>query len=575
MAEEKKLTGYPSIDKPWLKYYSSASLSIPLPDCSIVDYLYECNQHRLEDTALIFFSRKISFKELFDHIDRVAISLKEAGVKKGDIVSVCTLTAPETVYLFYAINKIGAVSNMIALTSPVSDLREQIHSTHSKLVFSVDVAYETIVEATKETDIDQIVVIPLAASMPFPFSIAYNAKQKCFKPDRKSQSWKQFLEKGEHSGTGFQAVAGSDLALIMYTGGTTGVPKGVMLSNTSINAYSWQLVNNRKSVYCFEKGDTFLSIIPPFLAYGIMAGWNASLCCGVTTVLYPNPDPKDFPKLIRKYKPNHFCCGPLHISALIEDKKCKDLSFLKSPITGGEQIGEEWKEKVSQVFRKRRSKSRLMNGYGMTETCGGIATGTCISDEMIPLPCITMKVINEQGSELSYNEVGEICVSSRTLMEGYYNDEKATNDAIFYGHGMRWIHTGDLGYITESGNLKITGRIKRLYWKKMEDNSIVRVYPMRIEEVLDSSELVKRSTVVGKSDKTVGYLSIAYILLNDSAEDKYAIIKSLSDLCARNLPHSHIPDMYQFIESFPLTKSGKVDYRMLEELSGSIEYKGK
>ena len=562
-------TGYPSVDKPWLKYYSKQSLSIPLPKSSVVDYLYECNKNHLDDTALLFFSRKISFKELFNSIDRVSASLIKAGVKKGDIVSVCSLTIPETLYLFYAINKIGAISNMIALTSPVNDIKEQLRSTHSKLVFVIDIAYETIVEAAKDTDINRIVVIPLSTSMPLPVRILYGLKTGQHRINSQSKKWNTFLTSGDNQKVSSYNCDGSDLAVIMYTGGTTGIPKGVMLSNSSINAYSWQLVNHKKSVYCFEQGDKFLSIIPPFLAYGIMAGWNASLCCGVETILYPNPDPKDFPMLINKYRPNHFCCGPLHINALIESKSCKDLSFIKSPITGGEQIGEDWKKKVNAEFKNRGLQIGLFNGYGMTEMCGGIATGTCISDEMIPLPCINIKVIDEQGNELTYNEVGEICVSSETMMAGYYDNEKATNDAIFYDNDIRWLHTGDLGYITENGVLNITGRIKRLYWKKMNDNSIVRVYPMRIEEILDSSEMVKKSTVVGKPDKSVGYLSVAYIIPSNSTNHE-TVRNDLNTICANNLPHSHLPDIYQFIDSFPLTKSGKIDYRALEALAKKL-----
>ena len=160
------MTGYPSIDKPWLKYYDEKAINAPLPKCSMYEYLYQCNKDYLDNTALNYFGKKITYKKLFENIDKVAVCLQAAGVKKGDIISVCTLTAPESVYLLYAINKVGAVSNWLGLTSPVQDLHEQLASTDSKLVFAVEMAYDLIVEAAKETKVEKIVSIPIEYSMP-------------------------------------------------------------------------------------------------------------------------------------------------------------------------------------------------------------------------------------------------------------------------------------------------------------------------------------------------------------------------------------------------------------------------
>ena len=175
---EKELTGYPSIDKPWLKYYSEEAINAPLPDCSMYEYLYDCNKDSLNHTAMNYFGKKITYKKLFENIDKVAAALQANGVKKGDIVSVCTLTAPETIYLLYAINKVGAVSNWLGLTSPVQDLHNQLASTDSKLVFVVEMAYNTIVEAAKNTKIGKIVSVPIEYSMPTAIKAAARLKSK-------------------------------------------------------------------------------------------------------------------------------------------------------------------------------------------------------------------------------------------------------------------------------------------------------------------------------------------------------------------------------------------------------------
>lgn len=176
--ENKNLTGYPSIDKPWLKYYDARALDIPLPKMSMYDYLRQCNKDYLNNTALNYFGKKTSYKKMFENIDHVACALQANGVKKGDIVSICTLTAPETVYLIYAINKVGAVSNMLGLTSPVQDLHDPLASTESKLVFVVEMAYDLILEAAKGTKVEKVVSIPIEYSMPTSIRAAASLKQK-------------------------------------------------------------------------------------------------------------------------------------------------------------------------------------------------------------------------------------------------------------------------------------------------------------------------------------------------------------------------------------------------------------
>ena len=311
----QNLTGYPSIDKPWMKYYSDEAINAPLPKKSMYDYLYECNKKYLGNTALNYFGKKTTYKKLFENIDKVAVALQANGVKKGDIVSVCSLTMPESVYLLYAINKVGAVSNWLGQTSPVQDLHEQLASTESKLVFVVEMAYDLIVEAAKGTKIEKIVSIPIEYSMPATIKAAASLKQKHPKLNDISVKWKIFLSdsEGEFKPVEFDS---SDMAVIEYTGGTTGVPKGVMISNDAGNAYAHNyLVSN--NILFVEKNDTFLNILPPFIALGIFAAVHMPLCFDVEVILFPDSNPKKMAENILKFKPNHFCGGPLHLNNII------------------------------------------------------------------------------------------------------------------------------------------------------------------------------------------------------------------------------------------------------------------
>mgnify|MGYP002624722372 CR=1 FL=1 len=570
---EKELTGYPSIDKPWLKYYSEEAINAPLPDCSMYEYLYDCNKDYLGNTALNYFGKKITYKKLFENIDKVAAALQANGVKKGDIVSVCTLTAPETIYLLYAINKVGAVSNWLGLTSPVQDLHNQLDSTDSKLVFVVEMAYDTIVEAAKDTKIEKIVSVPIEFSMPTAIKAAASLKNKHPVLNDISVRWKDFIESGTNTVFKPVVIDGNEMAVIIYTGGTTGIPKGVMLSSNAANAYPAQY-RKADNMFFIKREHRFLCVLPPFIAVGLFSCINIALCIGTELIVYPDPKPESISDLFVKYKPNHFCGSPLHMNAIINDERVNgmDLSFLYSAVYGGEHASEIWEESVSNFLKKHGSRFGIINGYGMTETGGAVAITPHYINGLYLFVKNNIKIVDPDSfEELKYNNEGEVLISTPTMMIGYYNSTEATNEIISIQEKHKWLRTGDLGYVSENGSIKITGRIKRIYWRKYID-TVVRVYPMRTEEELIKSDNVERCTVVGKKDEIVGYRSIAFIILKDKSANTETVKSSLEKLSRDNLPESHIPDEYIFVDSFPLTRAGKVDYRALEKMA---EEKGK
>lgn len=565
--KNKQLTGYPSIDKPWLKYFDEKTIIDEVPNCSMYHYIYERNKEYKQNKAIEYFGTVLTYGQLFSKIDDCAKALLEHGVKKGDIVSICTLNMPETVYLVYAANKIGAVCNMIGMNSSIEDIKSQIILTNTNCLFVVDMAYEKIVKAVKDTDVKLIVSISLAYSMKFVIGKITSLKTKKPKLNSKSISWKQFISsKSDIKIT--EENDGNALAVIEYTGGTTGIPKGVMLSNNAVVAYGWQYAITSGIVYNLKREHIFLNIIPPFFAYGLLASCHTALCCGLKVVLYPNPAPEVFPKLIKKYHPNHFCCGPMHIEAMEKDSDIQkmNLSFIESAITGGEKISDDWERIATEFLKDRGVKTGVINGYGMTEAAGGIATFTCTINKMITFPKSIVKVIDSGGNELKYGEIGEICISSPTLMDGYYKSEKETKEVLFYEDNKKWLRTGDIGMILDDGSLKITGRLKRIYYKRDIDDNIVRVYPMRIEDTISKLDFIEKCTVVGKRDDDVNYCSIAFVILKKGTDvDKLFIEKQILDYCRENLSLSHMPDEIKFIDEFPFTRAGKVDYRKLEK----------
>ena len=566
------LTGYPSIDKPWSKYYSEETPELPSPDMSMYDFLRENNKGNLNSTALNYFGRKISYQELFENIDKVASSLCAYGVKPGDIVSVCPLNAPEFIYLLYAINKIGAVSNWIGLTSPEQDLHEQLLSTSSKMVFSVDVASALISKAAKATNIETIVSVPVGQSMPIVIKTIERIKNRA---SSSGIQWKEFISKGvgEVSEVSFSA---DDIAMILYTGGSTGVPKGVMLSNKNLNAYYVNFYkSNSSGITNFTYGESFLACVPLFLAQGISSCGHGPLCHSMELILAPDPNPEAVAGTIIKWKPNHIIAGRLMIDALIEktEEKRIDLSYIKSISYGGEERNTIWEKEWQRKLQKKNVVAPILNGYGMTETSAAVLYSMQDSESgLIPLGNVSVKIVDQDdcSKELGCDEIGELCISADTVMLGYYKNDEETSKVVFDEDGIRWLRTRDLATISQDGIIKITGRIKRIYSKTGSDRIQVRVYPVRIEEVILSVDDVKQCAVVGVKDDITAYRSIAYIVL--AAPTKEDIAKERIDaFCRKNLPDSHIPDEYIFVKDFPLTRAGKVDYLELERRAAGGE----
>ena len=568
MTEEKKLTGYPSIDRPWLKYCPKVAPKGTDPNTSMVDFLWECNRNGLQNVALNYFERKITYGELFENIDSVARSLCTLGVKQGDIVSVCPLNTPEFVYLLYAINKVGAVSNWIGLSSPITDLHEQLISTNTHFVFTVSLAYEQIKSAAEGSKVEKIITVPLENSMPVLLKTVLVLKN--WRAIQGGIRWADFI-KNQRRDTETVDINSDDIALIEYTGGSTGVPKGVMLSNKAMNSYYVNFTGiNYNRITEYKEGEKFLAGVPLFLAFGVSTCLHGALCHSLELILAPDPSPKAGVQLILKTKVNHVIAGRLLVEALAETAKKKhaDLSFIKSIMYGGEETNKAWESSVTKQLKTCNTDVPLLNGYGMTETSAAILVAPDNeTDGLIPFVNVNVKIVDpdNETKEYSYNTEGELCLSADTLMSGYYGNEKETKAVIFEENGLRWLKTHDLATVSPDGIIRITGRIKRIYSRLTPDRIQVRVYPMRIEEMLIQNELVRECAVVGVKDDILAYRSVAFILPSNKAGDTEEAKKQLDAYCKANLPDSHWPDEYFFVDSFPTTRAGKVDYRALEK----------
>ena len=573
-------TGLPSIDKPWMKYYTEKEISTKLPNMSAYSYLYSRNAEYQERIALSYFGRKITFRELFDNIDKAAAGLKASGINEGDIVSISLPNIPEAVYLFYAVSKIGAIANMIDPRTSIDGIESYVKESGSNQLIMIDNYFEKGSELLKNGSISKLIAVSPAQSLPLGLQYGYKAKEFVERTLKKQSkivynehvlNWNSFITEGEKvdKKTLDATFVPNRPLVIEHTGGTTGNPKGVVLSNENINAVALQSVLTGIDM---QREHNWLDIMPTFIAYGVGMGLHLPLTIGMETILIPQFDAKKFDELLYKYKPIHMVFVPSYWGTIINSKKLakQDLSYIIAPTVGGDSMDTTLEEEANKFLADHNCTSKVVKGYGMTEICGGVSGTVDQNNEIgsvgIPFVKTTISVF-EPGTdnELGYNQNGEICVNTPNMMLGYLNNEEATNNVIKqHSDGSYWVHTGDIGYMNERGSVFIVDRIKRM----MIRYDGFKIFPSIIENAIASHPAVELCKVVALDDleHRQGKLPKAHIVLKEEYKgQEHYVLEGIKEICAEKLAEYVQPVDYQFRDELPLTPIGKIDYRQLEE----------
>ena len=574
---EHGLTGYPSIDKPWLQYYSEEAIHGKLPEYTMYGYVYEKNKNRQDATALEYFGRKISYRELFLNVQRTAEAFYARGIRKGDMVTIMSLITPETIYCIYALNYIGAVANMVYLSLSEDEMVQMVEKTDSKMFIILEIVGDRIEKVQDRLRNCEIIRLDVDDSMPFWVKIIYriNRNFRSNKNSYKIERYTTFVEKTimelaeekEHNQSGLiEAPYKKNMpALIVYTSGTTGEPKGVILTNDNFNAISYQYLNSGIE---FEQEDSIMTFMPPFLSIGFSLNIHMPLCLGLKSVICVNPEPNNIVRFYIKNRPNHFVAAPLNVLQIME-KNGRSMKYCKS-IGGGEAMSAQDTKKVNFALKKWGSNARYITGYGMSEFAATVTLNIVQAYQIegmgIPLCKTVVKIVDPDTlEELSYNRVGEMCFHTPSQMLGYLDNEEATEKTMrIHKDGMVWVHTGDLGCVDKNGVVYFKGRIKRIYMTKGEDGTIYKIFPARVEELLGKYPGVRKCAVAVTAAREVMHEQTVFLTLKDKTVDQEKLLKGIQNYCRENLPSHAIPVRYIVLDSIPLTQSGKVDYRKLE-----------
>ena len=556
---------------PWLEYYSREERSIRFTHKSIYEYLIDEVGEDKDFIALNYFGNRFSYNEFFRNINICARALREYGVRDKDIVTICSPNMPEALYAFYACNKIGAVADMVHPLSSPEQLLSYLNNSKSRILILVDFDYDKYKDVIPKTLVYKTVLVSPKESMPLGLSVGYFVTRSITtkKPrlaDSNYMSWKEFMAMGMANREEYQAqVNKDDLALILHSGGTTGTPKGIMISNYSFNAMAQQSAVN---VIDVRPKDKIVTILPIFHGFGLGVCIHTPLCLKVETILMPEYDANRFYKIWKYDKPNVILGVPTLWEGMMSNPKFQDvdMSQLKYIVSGGDNLTVAAEMRINDFLHKHGAHVNIGKGYGMTES--------------VAATCYTFPGTNEPGSigipmvgntyricdvstmeELPIGEEGEICVQGPTVMMGYLNNQEETDNVLRkHKDGSVWLHTGDIGYIAPNGIVYYTQRLKRMIVV-----SGFNVYPSMIENVISSHKAVDKVCVIGIPHQYKMHVAKAFIVLKDGIEPTAKIKKEIIHLCKESLSVYSLPKYYEFRKELPKTLYGKIDYKELEK----------
>lgn len=560
-----------SVKAPWIKNLGGVPAHLEYFQGSMYDKVAQIAVNYPDYIAYDFMGGKVKYKDFIRKVDECARALAAIGVKEGERVTICMPNAPQAVIMFYAINKIGAIANMVHPLSSEKEIEFYLRESASVVCITLDQFYGKFENIRGNVPLRSLILTSikdvLSPIKKKGYYLAAGRKIKKVPANAEIVWWEKFLRDGTNYHGPFHVERKSeDPAAILYSGGTTGTTKGILLSNMNFNALSQQIIATNPM---FKPGDKMLAVMPIFHGFGLGVCIHSMLSSGGRCLLIPRFNPQSYAKLLKKHKPNFIAGVPTLYEALLRIKTLDrvDLSCLKGVFSGGDSLSIELKKRFDAFLKEHNATIPVREGYGTTEC----VTASCLTPSHwakegsigLPFPDTFYKIVKPgTEDEMPYGEEGEICLAGPTVMMEYINNpEEIANTLRRHADGLTWVHTGDLGMMDEDGFVYFRQRIKR-----MIVTNGYNVYPSQIENVLDAHEYVHMSCVIGVPDPLKIQKVMAFVVMKPDvkvSEDEAR--KSIMEHCSRYIAKYAMPADIQFREDMPKTLVGKVAYRILEE----------
>lgn len=559
------------VKTPWLSSMGDVPSKLEYFDGTMFEMVEKMADKYPNFTAFDFMGRSTSYKKMVEEVEKCAKALKTIGIRENDRVTIALPNCPQAIYMFYAVNLVGAVANMVHPLSAEKEIEFYLNESESITAITLDKFYGKFEAIRHNTKLTNIIIASVKDELSRPIKAGYmlteGRKIQKIPSDAPIIRWKDFMRLSNCCFYNYRVKRkAEDTAVILYSGGTTGITKGILLTNRNFNALSRQVI----AANPFVAGDKMLAAMPLFHGFGLGVCIHAMLSHGGRCILVPRFTPKSYAKLITKYKCNFIAGVPTLYEAILRIPHFEraDLSSLKGIFSGGDSLSTDLAGRFNDFLKRHKSTVRIREGYGTTET----VNACCLMPQHIfkagsigiPLPDMYIKIVRpDTDIELPYGEEGEIVIAGPTVMQGYLNNAEETARTMrTHADGLTWIYTGDLGVMDNEGFVYFHGRAKR-----MIISSGYNVYPLQIESILNAHKFVDSSCVIGVPDAYKMHKVKAFVRLCRDVPQNEKTKAELMAYCRKNIAKYAMPYEIEFIDELPKTLVGKVDYRSLEQMA--------
>ena len=555
---------------PWIPFLGDIPAHLEYFQGSMYEAVEATAEKYPDNTAFDFMGKSTTYKQFIHEVHICAKALKTIGIRENDRVTIAMPNCPQAIYMLYAVNLVGAVANMIHPLSAEKEIENYLNMSNSVTAITLDQFYHKFESIRENTKVVNIIIASVKDELSKPLKAGYmltkGRKIEKIPADAPVIRWREFMNLSKHCFYKYQVKRkATDPAVILYSGGTTGTTKGIVLTNLNFNALGQQIVATNPM---FVPGDKMLSAMPLFHGFGLGVCIHSMLSQGGRCVLVPRFTAKSYAKLITKYKCNFIAGVPTLYEALLRlpSMEKADLSCLKGVFSGGDSLSIELKKKLDAFLKDHKASIQVREGYGTTET----VTACCLTPPHmakegsigLPFPDTYIKIVKpDTDEELPYGEEGEVLLAGPTVMKEYMdNPEETAHTLRTHSDGLTWVYTGDLGYMDEQGFIYFKGRAKR-----MIISSGYNIYPAQIENIIDANELVEMSCVIGIPDSYKMQAVKAFIMLKPGVPANDETKEKIMAYCRKHIAKYELPKEIEFKNELPKTLVGKVAYRVLEE----------